>query len=205
MPEFIPTGLACPDCLRDGKGEQMLYNAIGVAGSFCRAANHQFRDLAQLLAMRPPKIQIPQAPRQPNPGDVKISFQIPGKLNDALTLRFGPRLGSTVVFVLTALLEYGSFIVGEADALRMKEWLGEEVKNASHLVGLVYGLRQRLLQAESDLDRLQNLRGGTGKGLSVELPVEVLMAVADKAKFNNVAIEEMAAQIIETGIRNQWV
>lgn len=204
MPDLIPTGLACPSCEREGKGEQPLFNAIGASGSFCQGNTHKFNDMAELLAMNPKRIIVPQAPKPPDPNEVSVTFKMPAKLRDALMLRFGEKLGPTAIFVFQELLSFNSFIVSGMDASRLKEHLHQEVQNSTHLVGAVYAMRQQLIQANNDLETLRSTRG-SGKGLQVELSVETLMQVADKAKFNNMSVDQMAATIIETGLKNQWV
>ena len=197
------TGLACPFCIKDGKGEQPLFHAPGVYGAYCKTGGHLFRDTEDLMAMNPPKIKIPQAPKGPNPGEVPETFQMSSKLRDALILRFGERLGPTANFILSELLNYGSFVVSEADAGRLKEHIGE-IRNSNELVGAVYEIRQKNIKLSADLETAQSTKGG-GKGLNVELDINTLMQVAEKAKFNNVTIDQMAANIIETGVKNQWV
>lgn len=205
MADMIPTGLACPRCKAEGKTGHPLYNALGRYGSFCITnPDHIYRDMGELMAMNPDKVAITKQPKAPDPGVVAVTFQLSGKLRDGLMLRFGEKLGPTVSFILGSLLEFGSFIVSESDAIRMKEHIGEEVRNASDLVGKVYEMRQKVLQLQRDLDILQNTKGG-GKGLNVDLGVDTLMAVGEKAKFNGMTIEQMAANIIETGLKNQWV
>lgn len=221
MPDQQPTGIGCPTCWNNGQGiRAMLFATPGKFSYFC-LTGHEFNDMGELLALDPPRLQVPQKKAQ-QVGHVKVEFMIPPDLNQTLLQKFGnaDRLAQTLAGVLRVLAEGRAIMINEVDVERIEKLVGQKFTTGGELVGIVYERQQKINELNAKLaGQIQNapegtrLVGGDDNGSSgVKVPAGKVLLDAtlflgkarSVASFRSQSVERVCEDTLKTAFDNGW-
>ncbi len=216
MPGTITFNLACPRCTAQGT-ESPLKTTPGRPVYFCDKG-HEWNDYEMLISENPQKLShpLPQKPKPPQPGQTELRIVLHSKLRDLLQQRFGERLNPTAVGILTSMCEAGSFIVSQADVLRLRDHLGLKVRHSDELVGNVYAIRSERDQLRQKVEQLSS---GTpqanpaqvasvqnGKvAITIGVDPEIYKKLQEKAAFRGQPVPQCLEETIAYAIANNWL
>jgi len=198
----VHTGVACPDC----KEDTPVFAIMG-RGLCCRNG-HKFDDQDHLLSRKPKKIPIPTSiTRQDGYQEVRLS--IPQDVVQQLQSRFGDKLQSVLSGVLFSMSNPNSLMVAGEDVLRIGKELGENIKDGSHLYGLIYAMNEQRKdfrdKAEKVVSATSEVRVSDGDTISVQITIPGLLEkMMDRAKFRGITVSRFVEETISSGIDAGW-
>jgi hypothetical protein len=201
----IATGWGCPKC-RELNMTQMLFNEqFSTKGYYCRNG-HDFKDMGELKAMNPAKLQVPQKTTIQQ-GYEEVKMSIPSDLKAALLAKFGnaERLAATLSAVFRSLSQEKCFIVGLEDIEKLVEHSGIEVNSSAQLVGAFFAMRKQI----QDLIQESKVPANNGNGSSSPVlgPGKLVIDIQDHmpkllplCKFRNESPENICEGAIRAAL-----
>jgi predicted HicB family RNase H-like nuclease len=195
------TDLGCPTCAAGGTHERLMDMSPG----YQCTKGHRFNDTAELYAMQPPRMPLPpKAPVRMLPGYVKAEICIPGNLKQALDAKFGIRLDATIVAICTTLMDPGAFVISSEDVGQMAKYFsGKNIRHGAELTGEVYSIFQERQNLKEQMEKKENV--SFSGGLMVRPTPETLAALKKVASANGKSASQIAAECLETAVKNEWI
>jgi predicted HicB family RNase H-like nuclease len=195
------TDLGCPQCAAGGISERVMQTGTG----FKCSKGHEYHDTGELMAMQPKRMPLPpKAPVIMLPGYVKTEIAIPGNLKTALESKFGVRLNATIVAILTSIMDPGAFVMSSEDVAQMgKYFSGKNVRHGAELMGEVFAIFQERANLKEQLERKESV--SFSGGLMVRPSPETLAALKQVASTNGKSSSQVAAECLDTAVRNNWL
>lgn len=201
---------ACPTCERNGQAGVRLWTKPD-AGYYC-LNGHRWKDFDELMSLDPTKMAFKGTPARQD-GFVKMTIEMPGSVGEALTKKFGDRLGATLSAVMEVISSGKFVMMGENDVTRITQHIGEEVKSSAFIVGKIVDLKTTVNEQKETIERLENkiatLRGRpstkSDTEFTVDLGEELAAKVAELAKSRDLTVDEViSATMQQYLVDNNW-
>lgn len=178
---------------------------MNTGSGFRCSKGHVYNDTGELMAMQPPKMPLPaKAPVIMLPGYVKTEIAIPGNLKTALESKFGVRLNATIVAILTTIMDPGAFVMSSEDVGQISKYFaGKNVRHGADLVGEIFSIYQERQNLKEQVEKKESV--SFSGGLMVRPSPETLAALKQIASTNGKSASQVAAECLETAVKNSWL
>lgn len=201
------TEFACPACPEDKPG-QINYTAGSITCSLNPA--HRWTDTSEFAKLKPvKKFSVAPTIFPAQVGQAKITVQVPGGVEKALTEKWGDKLQATISGVLTMMAEGEYLMIPKSDLQRMKERLGKIPESSGELFGMIYALGMALEDAKAEAQAANQdvaAYAGLNKGsIVINLGDDYSLAV-EKARSQEPPepVKVFVEKSVRTGLANGW-
>jgi hypothetical protein len=204
----IKSGILCPGCRISGSKVHLLAK-LG-EGFVCEAGLHKYNDTEQLRMMNPELVKLPPPPPKIQEGRVSMQISVPTTLRDALTSKFGVKLEPSVTAILSCLLEPDAYVVSGVDQQRISQLAGKIVRNSIELYSAFYEKNYIYEEMKKEVEKYKAIGSSRQvaedpSAVKVSIPTDVVDDVKSKAGFNNMAIGDYIATVLQFAVKNGWV
>lgn len=208
---LIATGYSCPFCKRE-TGSTNEINADSGKLVCSKVGSHVWNDMEEFMSLGP-RIDFRHAAERPAPqqNHTGLNLSLPVNTLNVLQNRYGDKLQSTIAGLCQVLAEGEVLVLSESDVERLGkgETLGEKPKNGSHLVGLVFALRQQVLEAKQTAEAaskdVQAFQGMAPGRVVVDLG-EFYATAQQRAQAEEppMPVAVFIQRCLKTGLENNW-
>lgn len=206
--------MECPRCRAEGQENIRLWVKDKV-GYYCMAQQHVWKDLDSLMNANPRKMAFKGTATKQS-GFKKITFEVPGSVEEQLIAKFGDRLGATFTALADVVSSPKFLLIGEYDLKRLSDKLGQDVTSSALLVGKLFEFQEAKTESDETIKKLRSniaRMASTRPGMAVQTDSTVVVDMGDdlsarlaaRAEKNGMPVEEYIRQVTAMAIDGEWL